>query len=531
MESALIYWLPRKSLSLIKINEASLAPMNKIQVKHLLYTRLPTKSIFKIFSMYCLCFCIFAINLNAQDSGSKAIGGRPNVLFIAVDDLNDWVGYLKCHPQTKTPNIDKLAAESFAFTRAYCSAPSCGPSRTSLMYGIYPHRSGSYFHSHTYSSEKLISPDRLPLQLAFQRNGYYTSGSGKIYHQGKGYVDERGWDSFGTRTCKHKCDITRVFGNDSKRPLHDHSIGITDESPDSDVLDGAIVNWAIKQLSIQHKKPFFLAVGLRKPHAPWVASRRFYDQYDAATIQLPEVLENDLDDIPDAGKYIAHNVYPFYKKKEHELIAAKKGLWKKLVHAYLATCSHSDYNVGRVLKALEASPYAKNTIIVLWGDHGWHLGEKEHWRKMTLWEQGTRVPFIIKIPGMTEGKIVSNPVSLQDIYPTLVDLCKLDLSQELDGNSLTPLLTGQQVLWDKPALINWGPGNFAVRQGQWKLIRYADGSEEFYDISKDPNEYTNLADNPEFQPVLEKLRSSIPKTWKYIIDPRTKPFEHTLAKP
>jgi len=246
---------------------------------------------------------------------------------------------------------------------------------------------------------------------------------------------------------------------------------------------------------------------------------------------LPEVPENDLEDIPDAGKYIAHTVYPFFKKNDHEAIVAKDGTWEKLVHAYLATCSYADYNVGRILKALEASPYAKNTIIVLWGDHGWHLGEKEHWRKMSLWEQGIRTPFIIRMPGMTKGKLVNSPVSLQDIYPTLVDLCKLDLSQELDGNSLTPLLVKKDVEWDKPALISYGPGNVAVRQEQWKLIRYADGSEEFYDISKDPNEYTNLAGNPEFQTPLAKLRSSVPKTWKYVICPRTKPFEHTLSKP
>ena len=316
-----------------------------------------------------------------------------------------------------------------------------------------------------------------------------------------------------------------------QRPLRDWRMGISEAAPDADVIDGEIVNWAIKQLSIRHKKPFFIAAGLNKPHSPWVAPRQFYDQYDAANIQLPEVPENDLEDIPDAGKYIAHNVYPFFKGSDHEAIVAKDGTWEKLVHAYLATCSYADYNVGRILKALEESPYAKNTIIVLWGDHGWHLGEKEHWRKMSLWEQGTRTPFIIKTPDMTEGKRVDAPVSLQDIYPTLVDLCKLDLSQELDGNSLTPLLVKKDVAWDKPALISYGPGNFAIRQEQWKLIRYADGSEEFYDISKDPNEYTNLADNPEFQPALEKLRSSVPKTWKYIICPRTKPFEDTLSKP
>ena len=476
-----------------------------------------------------LCLLLVSMNLHAQDSSQNE---RPNVLFLAVDDLNDWVGYLKGHPQSKTPNIDRLASESFAFTRAYCSAPLCGPSRTSLMYGIYPHRTGVYFHHKTYSPKKLISPDRVPLQLAFQQNGYLTIGSGKIYHNGDNSHHTRGWDQFipALKDTDSK-EITYVFGGDVGRPLKDFKVGVSDSDPDSNDLDGSIVNWAIDQLKVKHQKPFFMAVGLVKPHVPWIAPKKFYDQFNAETIQLPETPKNDLEDIPVAGKYIAHTVYPFFDKHEHPEIVAKDGAWKDLVHAYLATSSYADYNVGRVLKALAESAYAKNTIVVLWGDHGWHLGEKEHWRKMSLWEQGTRVPFIIRMPNTNQAKVVDSPGSLQDIYPTLVDLCDLNLTQDLDGRSLSPLLNNKDITWDKPVLISYGPGNFAVRQEQWKLIRYADGSEEFYDISKDPNEYSNLAGKPQFQPQVKKLRTTIPKTWKYIICPRTKPFESTLAKP
>jgi len=493
-----------------------------------MFKKNPQQQTLKTVVKYCLFLCLISLSLNAQDADQKE---RPNVLFLAVDDLNDWVGYLKGHPQSKTPNIDKLAGESFSFTRAYCSAPLCGPSRTSLMYGIYPHRTGVYFHHKTYSPKKLISPDHLPLPLAFQKNGYHTIGSGKIYHNGDNNQFSRGWDRYIPPKFKDKTKITYLFGEDVGRPLQDFRVGVSESDPDSNDLDGVIVNWAIDQLKVKHKKPFFMAVGLTKPHAPWISPKKFYDQFDVDKIQFPETPEGDLDDIPAAGKYIAQTVYPFFKKNEHEIIKTKEDIWRKLVHAYLATSSYADYNVGRVLKALEESPYAKNTIVILWGDHGWHLGEKEHWRKMSLWEQGTRVPFIIKMPGMKEGKLIDSPVSLQDIYPTLVDLCKLDLSQELDGNSISPLLNEKEVKWDKPVLISYGPGNFAVRQEQWKLIRYADGSEEFYDISKDPKEYKNLAGNPEFQAQISKLRSSIPKTWKYIICPRTKPFEKTLAKP
>ena len=351
------------------------------------YPLLETQNTLKTFVKYCLFLCLISVSLNAQDSDQKE---RPNVLFLAVDDLNDWVGYLKGHPQSKTPNIDKLAGESFAFTRAYCSAPLCGPSRTSLMYGIYPHRTGVYFHHKTYSPEKLISPDRLPLPLAFQKNGYHTIGSGKIFHNGDNDQFSRGWDRYIPPKFKDKTKITYLFGEDVGRPLIDFRVGVSESDPDSNDLDGAIVNWAIDQLKVKQKKPFFMAVGLVKPHSPWVAPKKFYDQFNVDKIQFPETPEGDLDDIPAAGKYIARTVYPFFKKNEHEIIKTKEDIWRKLVHAYLATSSYADYNVGRVLKALEESPYAKNTIVILWGDHGWHLGEKEHWRKMSLWEQGTR---------------------------------------------------------------------------------------------------------------------------------------------
>lgn len=354
-------------------------------------------------------------SLSAQDMPEK----RPNVLFIAVDDLNDWVGHLGGHPQSHTPNIDALADDGVSFTHAYCPAPACGPSRTALMYGIAPHKSGSYGHHGVYNPAKLLSRERLPLNLILQKNGYYTAGCGKIFH----YPETRGWDAY---VSKFKGTQGKSKGLGPDRPLSDWRFGPIDTEDDSDTPDGKLTDWAIDQLQRKHDKPFFIALGLRKPHLPWYAPKAYFDRYDLAEIQLPPAPADDLEDIPPAGRVFAHTILGFFKADDHKAIAGIEGAWPQLVRAYLATCSFADANVGRLLDALEKSPHAENTIVVLWGDHGFHLGEKEHWRKMTLWERGTKTPFIIKWPGAKgNGRRVESPVSLQDIFPTLVDLCGL----------------------------------------------------------------------------------------------------------
>ena len=442
---------------------------------------------------------------------------KPNVLFIAVDDLNDWVGYLGGHPQAITPNIDRLASKGVAFEHAYCPAPVCGPSRTALMYGIAPHKSGSYGHANVYETRERI-PGRKPLNLVFQENGYYTAGCGKIFH----FRETRGWDAYGSIKAK------KLSGKTAKVGGLKYSMLKTDN--DSDTSDGKLVDWAVEQLDRSGDKPFFLALGLRKPHLSWDAPKKYYDQFDLDSIQIPNVPEDDLDDLSEASNVFAHSVVGFSKKGDHEKVLSTPGAWRKLVRAYLATSSFADANVGRMLDALEQSPHRDNTIVVLWGDHGWHLGEKEHWKKMTLWERGTKTPFIIKVPGVPAQQ-VEVPVSLQDIFPTLVDLCGLEVGQELDGNSLKPLLTGTAKNWNQPVLMSHGPGNFAVRQGPWRLIHYADGSEELYQLKNDPQEFTNLANSPEHQTAIKKLRTQLPDTWEYVIGPRFAEFPDSFAEP
>ncbi|PXA03615.1 iduronate-2-sulfatase [Coraliomargarita sinensis] len=471
-----------------------------------------TKTPFLLFS------CSLLLLFTSYSSGENSTDAKPNVLFIAVDDLNDWVGYLGGHPQAETPHIDALAASGTAFVNSYCPAPVCGPSRTALMYGLAPHRSGSYGHHASYNPRKLIAEDQLPLNLVFQQNGYHTAGCGKIFH----YREERGWDHY-------RGHIGGMVSQNRKR-FGGLSCGILDTNDDSDTQDGQLTDWAIEQLNRGHEKPFFIALGLKKPHLPWEAPKKYFERFESEDVQLPHVPDNDLEDLPVIGKLFANALVGFRSPADHETVTKIPGAWKELVRAYLATCTFADANVGRILDALENSPHRDNTIVVLWGDHGWHLGEKKHWRKMSLWERGTRTPFIIKVPGGEPARIEA-PVSLQDIFPTLVDLCQLELEQQVDGNSLVPLLQTPSMAWDKPVLMSHGPGNFAVRHGPWRLIRYADGGEELYHLGKDPGEYENLAIHPGREATRATLRAHIPESWRYVMGPRFKKFSEAFSPP
>ncbi len=453
---------------------------------------------------------------------------KPNVLLIAVDDLNDWVGYLGGNPQAHTPSIDALAKSGAAFQYAYCAAPVCGPSRTALMYSIAPHKSGSYGHHDLYSPKNRIPADQDPLNQVFQKNGYYTAGCGKIFH----YREvKRGWDTYVGQFPESKAKKILKVGT--------MGYGIQPNDNNSETAEGKMTDWAIEQLQKQpdpsansaSSKPFFIALGLRKPHLPWVAPKKYFERLDPKSIKVPNVPADDLKDLPDAGKVFAHNMVGFHDKNDHASVLkdGNEG-WQKLAHAYLANCSFADATLGRLLDALNKSPHRDSTIVVLWGDHGWHLGEKEHWRKMALWERSNRTPFIIKMPG-AEAKRVETPVSLQDIFPTLVDLCDLQLKQNIDDNSLKALITEKSPDWDKPAIMSHGPGNFAIRKDQCRLIHYADGSEELYDIKADDQEFTNLASSEDHQTTLTQLRSHLPKTWAYGMGPRFKNFESSFAAP
>ena len=404
---------------------------------------------------------------------------RPNVLFIAVDDLNDWITPLGGHPQAKTPNLDRLAARGVVFTRAYCSAPACNPSRASLMTGRRPSTSGVY---HNPLPWRLAMPNAVTISQHFMANGYAVGGAGKIFHGA--FPDRASWQEYFRQPGDPKPKKLPVNGLPKTRHFDWGPVDV----PDKKMGDAKVVNWAIEYLGRKHTKPFFLACGIYRPHLPWFVPNKYFAPHPEEDIELPVVKKGDLEDIPEAGRKMAK------PQGDHRRVT-QSGNWKKAVQGYLASIAFADAQIGRLLDALEKSDHAKDTIIVLWGDHGWHLGEKRHWRKFALWEEATRVPLLFVAPGVTKEKTRSGrTVSLLDLYPTLTELCDLPTNEKVEGRSIVPLLRSPDAEWNRPVVTTHGRGNHAVRSERWRYIRYADGSEELYDHDKDPNEWSNLAE-------------------------------------
>jgi arylsulfatase A-like enzyme len=439
---------------------------------------------------------IFALALCTAVAPARA--NKPNVLFIPIDDLNHWVGHLGRHPQTRTPNIDRLAKMGVAFTKAYCTAPACNPSRASLMSGQRPSTTGCYTNAQNWRPG--ISEDKL-LNSHFVRAGYQVYGAGKIYH---GAGDRGGdWtDYFPGSEGKAKAKLHPSAADDGVGGIKFGPLANTDE----EMPDYGVVSYALEKLKEKHDKPFFLTVGLVKPHMPFSVPKKWFDMFPLDSIQLPPHREDDLDDVPPAGKQMA-------KPEGDHAAIVKSGRWKEAVQAYLATIAFCDSQVGRILDGLEASAYRDNTIVCLWSDHGWSLGEKSHWRKFALWEEPTRTVFIWKVPGVTQpGGVCARAIDYTSIYPTTCALAGLPLPNHLEGRDLTPLLKDPKAEWDFPAITTHGPKNHAVRSNGWRYIRYANGEEELYDETTDPLEYTNLAGQAEQSARKAELAKWLPKT-------------------
>jgi len=435
------------------------------------------------------------ISLGLVNSTLVLASEKPNVLFIAIDDLNHWVGHLNRSAQTKTPNIDRLASEGVTFTKAYCTAPACNPSRASLMSGQRPSTTGCYLNGQNWRGS--IAEEKL-LNTHFARAGYRVYGAGKIYHGAK----DRGgdWNDYfdGYADTQPHPDAKDQGVNGIKF----YPLGNRDE----DMPDYKVVNYGLEKLKEQGDSPFFLAIGLVKPHMPFSVPKKWYDKFPLDSIELPSHREDDLNDIPPAGVKMAR------PNGDHARIV-KSGRWKEAVQAYLATIAFCDAQVGRLLDGLEASRYRDNTIVVLWSDHGWSLGEKSHWRKFALWEEPTRTVFVWKVPGLTKsGGICLRPVDYSSVYPTLCELAGLPLPGHLDGRSIVPLLKDPAAEWALPAITTHGRNNHAVRIENWRYIHYANGDEELYDTSADPLEYTNLAEWPEHAARKAELAEWLPKT-------------------
>jgi arylsulfatase A-like enzyme len=321
---------------------------------------------------------------------------------------------------------------------------------------------------------------------------------GKLWHGGLGFPKQ--WTSTGGPD-----------GNGQGKPkLDDRSIGgikfgIID-GDDTSVPDTHIADYGIAELNKAHDQPFFLTVGFHKPHMPWNVPKKYYDMHPLDSIELPPTKSGDLDDLPAVAVRMAHS------SGDHAAVLAS-GRWKEAVQAYLAAISYLDGQVGRVLDALEKSPYASNTIICLWGDHGWHLGEKEHWRKFALWEEATRAPLIWVAPGVTKPNGVCNrSVDFMTIYPTLCELSGIPIPDHVVGKSIRSLLSDPNSAWSDVALTTFGQNNHAIRDERWRYIRYADGSEELYDHNNDSYEWTNLASKPEHNALKQQLAMNFPTT-------------------
>ncbi len=451
-------------------------------------------------------YASMAVILAATGEGAVAAPRPPNVLFIAIDDLNDWVGCLGGHPQARTPHLDRLAASGTVFLNAHVQAPLCNPSRASLLTGLRPSTTGIYGLA---PGIRAVERTRTAVTLPqyFARHGYRTFASGKVFHDGSLPANLRNaefqvWgDAGGYTNLPPRKFVT------TPDPIRLMDWGIYPER------DDAQPDWKIADAAIRHlqaaprDEPFFVAVGFRLPHVPCYATATWFELYPEADLVLPPVLEGDRSDTPLFSWYL------HWKLPEPRLSWLREvDQWRPLVRAYLASTSFMDAQVGRVLEALAETGRGRATVIVLWSDNGWHLGEKAITGKNSLWEPSTRVPLIFAGPGVAKGGRCTQPAELLDIYPTLISLCGLPPKEGLEGHSLAPQLRDASAPRASPAITTHNQGNHAVRSEHWRFIRYADGSEELYDHRSDPHEWTNVVKQAAFAAVVEEHRRWLPST-------------------
>ena len=490
-----------------------------------------------------LLFCVgtiaggLASQLAGQPLSLKAEDGhRPNVLFLAIDDLNDWVGAAGGHSQAKTPNLDRLISQSVFFGNAHTAAPVCSASRHALLSGLRPSTTGWYTNS---SKDRVdyerILGDTIPLPTHFKRSGYKTMAAGKIFHRGTSDVD--GYDYWDEARPKYKWPkwlAERGHGYQGRSGGHFHPFppdggaiyqkyqeGVSgqslcwgaledDDMPPEGMPDEQVADWAVERLKQEHDRPFFLAVGFVRPHVPYTAPKEFFEMYPLETVAMPAVPPDEMDDIPLLGKAMALGT--LQGGDHRNVLDIGPNYWREMVRAYLACVTFVDAQAGKVLRALADSPYADNTIVVFWSDHGQHLGEKRHWRKQALWEESTRVPLAIRLPkSVNGGQSSRQAVSLLDIYPTLLDLVDLPAVKGLEGRSLLPLLESPSARRVEPAVTTWHYNNHSIRGQNFRYIRYRDGTEELYDHRSDPGEHRNLAADSKYKEVRARLAAYLPK--------------------
>jgi arylsulfatase A-like enzyme len=449
-----------------------------------------------------------AANIHALSAGCQRISRKPNVLFIAVDDLNDWVGCMAGHPNVLTPHIDSIAESGTLFLNAHCQAPICGPSRASLMTGLRPSTTGIYgqIKDKDLRRDNPVVQNAVYLSEYFRNHGYKTMGVGKLFHtsDGDGAFQEYGgvFEKYGPKP-ENRLHYDPAWFNKPGNTSTDWGA-----FPDSDdkMPDTKSANWAISKLQETHDQPYFLAVGFVRPHVPWHVPQKWFDLFPVDKINPPPYLKNDDHDLPAISRRVAD--VPMMPTTEWALETRQ---WNDMVQAYLASTAFVDDKVGMLLKALQESPYADNTIIVLWGDNGYHMGEKNRFAKHSLWDRSTKVPLIIAGSGLPQNQECTRPVGLIDIYPTLLDLCRLPENSRLEGHSLVPLLHHPRAEWRYLAITTYGRNNHALRSDNFRYIRYEDGSEELYNLENDPNEWYNIAGEKKYAEVIGQFKKYLPE--------------------
>jgi arylsulfatase A-like enzyme len=458
---------------------------------------------------------------------------KPNVLFIAVDDLKP---ALACagDPHAKTPNIDKLAGRGTVFTRAYCQQAVCSPSRSSLLTGRRPD-STKVYDLVTHFRKAL--PEVVTLPQYFKNNGYYAHGVGKIFHGG--YNDEPSWSvpwegTKGRNFSPAGQKLLAELKEKAKANKEDETKvrGLPFEAPevDDDYLnDGWTASRAVEILKSRKGKaePFFLAVGFVKPHLPFVAPKKYWDLYDPTKLPVAESAEPPMD-APKFAPQFGGELRAYHEIPKSGPVP--KDTARKLVHGYYAAVSYMDAQLGRVLDALKEQGFADDTVVILWGDHGWHLGDHGMWCKHTNYERATRAALLMSAPGRkAAGKSTDALVEFVDIYPTLAEVCGLPRPDGVEGHSFAPLLDDPKKPWKAAAFSQYprggGPGvgplmGYAVRTDRYRYVewRKKEGGEvvarELYDHQMDPEESVNVADEAANKAVVEKLAKQLAAGWK-----------------
>ncbi len=476
----------------------------------------------------------FSLILTAQvfAQGTTVIAGGPppepvNVLFINIDDMNDWTQMMERNPQIQTPQMERLAEMGTYFTNAHCQYPRCVQSRSSYMTGLYPETfigrgvegavNGYDLNRPADIADQAEVLGTLPFDKFFKEQGYKTYMVGKIYHSNKqpAWIDE--WGGYGRGSAGTPAAGRKFTG---KGTGTDWGIYPEGEKGDADMGDYENASWIINNLNNHPAdgQPFYMAIGFGLPHVPWYIPQKWADLYPAdETLWLEPYDPNDFDDIPSEGAGKVLNGYPDFHDETSEYYVGLEG-WREVTQAYAGSISFVDDQIGRILDALENSPHAENTVVVVFSDHGYHLGNKNIITKHNLWDRSNRVPLFFAGPGVPAGQMIDATVELVDVYPTLLSLTHFPADPVNDGDNLVPLMQNPSMNWEEPALIfHTSSDDQAVVKGDWRYIRYdlRDASQqELYDVAADPYEATNLAFDPAQESKRAELESlMMPRPW------------------